>query len=109
LHNDLHFPLEPKTRKDIGMRRQNIFTRQNSEAVFKSISGFNSDMEVMDTVIGHSVVKSHTAQQQQHHQRVLCLDGGGMKVISDFCLIMPVACFSYSSTIPNMEAVLCWC
>ena len=45
------------------------------------MSGFNPEMEVMDSIIGHSVAKALTpAQEQKHHQRVLCLDGGGMKV-----------------------------
>ena len=66
------------------MRRRNILSRKNSEAAFKSVSGFNRDMELMDTVIGHSMVKPHTAQQRDH-QRVLCLDGGGMKVKSLAC------------------------
>ena len=72
------------------MRRQNIFSRQNSEAAIKFVSGFNPDMEVMDTVIGHSVVKADTAQQQEH-QRILCLDGGGMKVKLLFFTCMPAA------------------
>ena len=44
-------------------------------------------MELMDTVIGHSMVKAHTAQQQDHH-RVLRLDGGGMKVKFVACLVL---------------------
>ena len=70
---------EHKPRKDIGAMRRNIFTRKNSEAALKFQSDHNPDMEVMDSVIGHSVVKALAAQQQES-QKVLCLDGGGMKV-----------------------------
>ena len=45
----------------------------------KSLSGHNPDMEVMDSIIGQSVVRANTVQQQQD-QRLLCLDGGGIKV-----------------------------
>ena len=81
--------LERKSRKDIGIRRRNIFIRKNSEAAFKSVSGFNPEMEVMDSIIGHSVANALTpAQQQKHHQRVLCLDGGGMKVKRSLLFIL---------------------
>ena len=80
-------PPEHRSCKDIGTRWWNILCWKNSEAAFKSKSGFNRDMELMDTVIGHSMVKAHTAQQQDHH-RVLRLDGGGMKVKFVACLLL---------------------
>ena len=46
-------------------------------------------MEVMDSIIGHSVAKPLTpAQEQKDHQRVLCLDGGGMKVKQSILFIL---------------------
>ena len=43
----------------------------------------------MDSIIGHSVANALTpAQQQKHHQRVLCLDGGGMKVKRSLLFIL---------------------
>ena len=85
----MYLPLEHRSQKDIGKRRRNIFKRQNSAPKFKSMSSFNPEMEVMDTVIGHSVVKANTAQRQGR-QRILCLDGGGMKVKCFLCMCIIV-------------------
>ena len=72
LNDDIHPLTEHKSRKDIGVMRRSIFSRQNFEAAFKFQSGHNPDMEVMDSIIGHSVVKAHTAQRQERQR--------GMKV-----------------------------
>ena len=82
------------------MRRRNILSRKNSEAAFKSVSGFNRNMELMDTVIGHSMIKTHTPQQRDQ-QRVLCLDGGGMKVKSLACLVSQCHAYYYRSQYCN--------
>ena len=66
------------------MRRQNIFRRQNSVEARKSLSEHNPDMEVMDSIIGQSVARARVVQQQQD-QRILCLDGGGIKVRGVYC------------------------
>ena len=61
------------------MRRQNLFRRQNSETARRSQSSHNPDMEVMDSIIGQSVVRAHLVQKRED-LRILCLDGGGIKV-----------------------------
>ena len=68
--------LERRTRREISMRKQNIFYRQNSETATIT---HNSDMEVVDSVIGQSVMRAGLVQKQED-QRVLCLDGGRIKV-----------------------------
>ena len=65
--------------REIGVRRRNIFRRQNSVTARKSLSEHNPDMEVVDSVIGQSVDRAHTVQQRDD-QKILCLDGGGIKV-----------------------------
>jgi hypothetical protein len=60
------------------MRRKNMFRRQNSETATRTA---DPDVEVVDSVIGQSVVRADLGLgQKQKDQRVLCLDGGGIKV-----------------------------
>jgi hypothetical protein len=62
------------------MRRKNMFRRQNSETATRTADP-DHDMEVVDSVIGQSVVRAGLGLgQKQEDQRVLCLDGGGIKV-----------------------------
>ena len=54
------------------MRRKNMFRRQNSETATRT------DVEMVDSIIGQSVVRAGLGLgQKQQDQRVLCLDGGG--------------------------------
>ena len=69
--------VERRTRRDISLRRRNLFRRQNSETATRTHS---PDVEVMDSVIGQSVVKAPGLVQKHEDQKVLCLDGGGIKV-----------------------------
>ena len=60
------------------MRRKNIFRRQNSETAKRTC---DSDVEMVDSITGQSVVRAGLGLgQKQQDQRVLCLDGGGIKV-----------------------------
>ena len=60
------------------MRRKNMFRRQNSETAKRTC---DPDVEVVDSIIGQSVVRAGLGLgQKQQDQRVLCLDGGGIKV-----------------------------
>ena len=53
----------------------------------RSVSEYNPEVAVMQSMVGESVVPFST--QRQEGLRVLCLDGGGMKVkkIASFFLI----------------------
>ena len=79
--------LERRTRREISMRRQNIFRRQNSETATRT---YNPDVEMMDSVIGQSVMRAGLIQKQED-QRVLCLDGGGIKVKKKFGVLDAVS------------------
>ena len=46
------------------------------------MSEYNPEMEVMHSMVGESVVPFKS--QRQGGLRILCLDGGGMKVNSPF-------------------------
>ena len=60
------------------MRRKNMFRRQNSETA--TITS-DPDVEMVDSIIGQSVVRAGLGLgQKQQDQRVLCLDGGGIKL-----------------------------
>lgn len=63
---------------EIASRRQNIFHRQNSGLSLRSVSEYNPEMEVMHSIVGESVVPF--LPQRQEGLKILCLDGGGMKV-----------------------------
>ena len=55
-----------------------MFRRQNSETAKRTC---DPDVEVVDSIIGQSMVKAGLGLgQKQQDQRVLCLDGGGIKV-----------------------------
>ena len=55
-----------------------MFRRQNSEIAKRTC---DPDVEVVDSIIGQSVVRAGLGLSQKHQdQRVLCLDGGGIKV-----------------------------
>ena len=55
-----------------------MFRRQNSETAKRTC---DPDVEVVDSIIGQSVVRAGLGLgQKQQDQRVLCLDGGGIKV-----------------------------
>ena len=57
------------------LRRSRILDRQGSR---RSLSEYNPRMEVMSSIIGESVFP--VGSERQEGQRVLCLDGGGIKV-----------------------------
>ena len=60
------------------MRRKNMFRCQNSETAKRTC---DPDVEVVDSITGQSVVRADLGLgQKQQDQRVLCLDGGGIKV-----------------------------
>ena len=60
------------------MRRKNMFRRKNSKTAKRTC---DPDVEVVDSIIGQSVVRAGLGLgQKQQDQRVLCLDGGGIKV-----------------------------
>jgi hypothetical protein len=65
-------------RGEIAARRRNIFRRQNSGISLKSVSEYNTEMEVMRSMVGESVVP--LVPQKREGLKILCLDGGGMKV-----------------------------
>ena len=44
----------------------------------RSVSEYNPEMEVMHSMVGESVVP--VAPQRREGLKILCLDGGGMKV-----------------------------
>ena len=83
LDNQLHLPLkygeEGKT-KEKRRRRKAAFLRQpsSSNGPMRSFSIYNPEMEVLTSIIGYSVV--HRTSEKLGGQRVLCLDGGGVKV-----------------------------
>ena len=55
-----------------------MFHRQISETAKRTC---DPDVEVVDSIIGQSVVRAGLGLgQKQQDQRVLCLDGGGIKV-----------------------------
>ena len=59
-------------------RRHPHFIRQpSSDGPMRSLSTFNNDVDVLKSIIGESVVP-HKALAVG--QRILCLDGGGVKV-----------------------------
>ena len=57
------------------LRRSRVLDRQGSR---RSLSEYNPRMEVMSSIIGESVFP--VGSERQEGQRVLCLDGGGIKV-----------------------------
>ena len=44
----------------------------------RSLSIYNPQMDVLTSIIGHSVV--HRTSEDIGGQKILCLDGGGVKV-----------------------------
>ena len=45
-----------------------------------SISSINKNMSVMESVLGKSVVPRRKRKSKKQGHRILCLDGGGIKV-----------------------------
>ena len=83
-----------------------MFRRQNLETAKRTC---DPDVEVVDSIIGQSVVRAGLGLgQKRQDQRVLCLNGGGnqgkdrvldewhalslMQVITETVVIMPPAC-----------------
>ena len=57
-------------------KRIDFRSRVTTDGPTRSLSTRNSDMDVMASMIGHSVVH----RTQKTGQKILCLDGGGVKV-----------------------------
>lgn len=49
-------------------------------SVMMSISSINRNMSVMESVLGKSVVPRRLRKGKKRGHRILCLDGGGVKV-----------------------------
>lgn len=65
-----------KEEKKKKKKRIDFRPRVTTDGPTKSLSLHNSDMDVMASMIGHSVVH----RTQKTGQKILCLDGGGVKV-----------------------------
>ena len=62
-----------RRKKKVGCLRQ-----PSSEGPMRSLSIYNPHMDVLTSIIGQSVV--HRTSENVGGQRILCLDGGGVKV-----------------------------
>lgn len=86
-HNNFHsFSVVVKDRQchgGLAARRRNIFHRQNSGVSLRSVSEYNPGMKVMHSMVGESVVP--VVPQRREGLKILCLDGGGMKVNNLAC------------------------
>ena len=62
--------------------------RQNPESsMMRSISNVNPNMSVMESALGHSVIPLRRKMKKfgKRGHRILCLDGGGVKVGGGVC------------------------
>ena len=78
--NQLHLPLSfgEDGRSKEKRRRKKCLRQPSSEGPMRSLSIYNPQMDVLTSIIGHSVV--HRTSENIGGQKILCLDGGGVKV-----------------------------
>ena len=80
--DQLHLPLsygeDGRSKEKKRKRRVGILHQPSSDAPMRSLSIYNPQMEVLTSIIGHSVV--HRTSENVGGQKILCLDGGGVKV-----------------------------